>query len=233
MSRSKVLYQLQQIDTRIDRSLQEIHEIDALLEDDDALQKAVRIEENARAELETQRRKLTIAEGQVEDQEFKIERNKKKLYGGAVTNPKELEDLQMESESLADYLKVLEDRQLEQMLVHEEANQAHQTALKNLEKIRANRQEKVRQLKKQKQLLTDQISELKVQRASLISSIKEEDYQHYESKRETSGGVAVAGMESRSCQACGSQVPSALAQQAGSPTQLAQCGTCGRILHPL
>ena len=231
MSRSRPLYQLQQIDSEIDKSLKRIREINNLLADDTALQKMAQNEEDLRKKFEEQRHKLRAAEDQVEDQEFKIERNKKKLYGGAVTNPKELEDLQMESESLQEYLHVLEDRQLEEMLAHEQAQQAHQAAQETLEDVQQDWEENTRRWLKEKASLEQRIDQLRAKRQAHIRNIPEEDLGLYERLRQSSGGVAVAILENRSCQACGSQVPSGLAQQAGTPSLLAQCSTCGRILH--
>ena len=231
MSRSRPLYQLQQIDSEIDKSLKRIREINQLLADDAVLQKGAQKEEDLRKKFEEQRRKLQAAEDQVEDQEFKIERNKKKLYGGTVTNPKELEDLQMESESLQEYLHVLEDRQLEEMLAYEQAQQAHQAAQETLDDVQQDWEEKTRRWTKEKAALKQRIEQLRAKRQAHIRNIPEEDLSLYERLRQSSGGVAVAVLEKRSCQACGSQVPSGLAQQAGTPSLLAQCSTCGRILH--
>jgi hypothetical protein len=231
MSRSKNLYQLQQIDSEIDRSLDRINEIDSLLADDSTLQEAERKEADQRKKLKEQGRKLKAAEDQVEDQEYKIERNKKKLYGGTVTNPKELEDLQMEAEALGDYLSVLEDRQLEEMLAYEEAQDTHQSANNNLQNIQHDWDQKSRQWRDEKSDLKKKIDRLNEQRKDHIREIPEEDLNMYERLRKSSGGVAAAALEASSCTACGSQVPSGLAQQAASPSQLAQCSTCGRILH--
>lgn len=231
MSRSKALYQLQQIDSEIDHSRKRIAEIDSLLADDSTLQEAERKEAVQQKQLKEQGRKLKTAEDQVEDQEYKIERNKKKLYGGTVTNPKELEDLQMEADALGDYLSVLEDRQLEEMLAHEEAQQAYHSARKRLQEIQDEWDQKSRQWREEKAALENTIDRLKAQRKKQIQEIPEEDLKLYERLRQSSGGVAAAALEGSSCTACGSQVPSGLAQQAASPSQLAQCSTCGRILH--
>lgn len=231
MSRSKKLFKLQQLDSKIDSHRKRISEIDKILADDSELQQAAKLESKKASFLAEKEKDLRSAEALVEDQQFKIERNKKKLYGGQVTNPKELEDLQLESDALHDYLAVLEERQLEAMLELDEARQNHKQAERALDKIRDQWDKLVQELSAERDQLTKNIQELQNKRPELTSDLKTEDFQLYEQVRKNSGGVAVAAMKEKSCTACGSLIPSALAQQASSPTKIAQCSTCNRILH--
>ncbi|NIM05125.1 MAG: hypothetical protein GTN65_05800, partial [Armatimonadetes bacterium] len=73
------------------------------------------------------------AKHEVEDQRLKIQKTDEALYGGSVANPKELEDLQMESEALKRYLETLEDRYLEAMLEQDEADESVNKSAASLE----------------------------------------------------------------------------------------------------
>lgn len=231
MSRSQTLYKLQEIDTEIDKAWARIEEIDRRLADDQHLQK---LEEEAAAladqQLET-KKILTQAEHQVEDQTVKIDQNQKKLYGGAVTNPKELADLQLEEDSLKKYLKVLEDRQLEAMIEFEQISEKVNKANLQLGKYREKYQQEQEELKAEKADLTLYIKQQQEIRSEIVSGVSEEDLGVYKKLREKLGGIAVAAMNNHSCAACGSNIPSAVEQEVKSPSKITHCTTCGRILY--
>lgn len=231
MSRSKRLFQLQKIDSEIDQAIKRISEIDVLLADDEELKNAQDREMNTRRKLEEKRKVLKRAEREVKDQERKIEQNKAKLYGGKITNPKELEDLQLESESLERYLAVLEERQLEAMLEVDQAQSEHKRALQELQNIQKSRKSLHAELNSERSTLENKIQSLSQQRKAASEGISDEDLEEYERLRETSGGIAVAKVNNNSCSACGTQVPSAVYQKARSASQLTHCKTCHRILH--
>ena len=128
MGRSKTLYQVQQYDTQIDNASKRILEIDAILSDNKLLDNALKIQSETEHVLIEKKKVLASAEVIVGDHSLKIDQNQKKLYGGSVTNPKDLEDLQLESESLKKYLSVLEERQLVAILEMEEAENDYNNA---------------------------------------------------------------------------------------------------------
>jgi predicted nucleic acid-binding Zn-ribbon protein len=99
MGRSKILYQVQQYDSQIDNASKRIREIDALLGDNKLLADALEIQSDTEHVLIEKKKVLASAEVVVGDHSLKIDQNQKKLYSGSVTNPKDLEDLQLESES--------------------------------------------------------------------------------------------------------------------------------------
>ncbi|HDD62109.1 MAG TPA: hypothetical protein ENF22_06225 [Chloroflexi bacterium] len=232
MGRSKTLYQIQQYNTQIDDSSSRIRDINAILIDNDLLVKAQKIRTDAEAVLLEKKKVLTSAETIVGDHSLKIDQNQKKLYSGLVTNPKELEDLQLESESLNKYLSVLEERQLEAMLDMEEAQKVFDATSVELTSIQTNMDAEHANLLSEKEGLEIFISDINAQKESYLSSTEIPDFPTYEAIRKSSGGIAVTLMISNSCSSCGANIPSAIAQEARSPTKLAFCPTCKRILHP-
>ena len=112
MSQTFKLYRLQQIDREIDRGNARLKEIEIELADDSQIKRSEKRVEAARTEREQAAKELRIAEQGVQDQRMKIERSEATLYGGKVANPKELQDLQQEGESLRKHLSTLEDLQL-------------------------------------------------------------------------------------------------------------------------
>ena len=232
MSRSKTLYQIQQFDTKIDNASKRIQEIHALLIDSEELDKATKIQADSENTLNSKKRLLSSAEVVVSDHSLKIDQNQKKLYSGAVTNPKELEDLQQEAVSLNKYLATLEERQLEAMLEMEDAQKDFDAAFANVAAIQQKMKSKHADLIAEKDDLEMVIADSKSQKESFLSTHDTPDLKTYLSLRESSGGIAITLMISNSCSSCGANIPSAVAQEARSPGKLAYCPTCRRILHP-
>jgi len=182
--------------------------------------------------LKSKNKSLSSTEIVVSDHSIKIDQNQKKLYSGAVTNPKELEDLQQESESLNKYLAVLEERQLEAMLEMEEAKKEFDAASVKVANIESKMEKEHTELILEKENLESAIIDTKAKKESFLSSHDIPDLQTYQEIRKSSGGIAITLMISNSCSSCGANIPSAIAQEARSPGKLAYCPTCRRILHP-
>jgi len=232
MSRSKTLYRVQQFDTQIDNAEKRIIEINARLSDTRLLDQALQIQAETGQVLAEKKRIHTSTETAVGDHSLKIDQNQKKLYSGMVTNPKDLEDLQLESTSLTKYLLVLEERQLEAMLEMEEAQDRFNDAEMRVISIQEESEIEHKNLIEEKNILEKSISTLAGQKEAYLSSTDIPDLSTYNSLRKSSGGLAVTLMISESCSSCGANIPSAIAQEARSPLKLAFCPTCNRILHP-
>ncbi|HAY83969.1 MAG TPA: hypothetical protein DCY42_03320 [Chloroflexi bacterium] len=231
MSQVRYLFNLQQIDTQLDQARNRLAEIDAALNDSSVVRKANTRHKKADEALTKARLALKRAEQDVQVQQDKIEKNQKALYGGSVRNPKELEDLQMESGALARYLSVLEERQLEAMIAFEEAESAHEQAAHNLEKVKKEAAAQNIDLSGEQEVLLAEVEVLEKQRQAALTSIEPELLGRYEKLRKTRFGVAVTGVKQGSCAACGAILSAAQAQEARLPSKVTHCDTCGRILH--
>jgi predicted nucleic acid-binding Zn-ribbon protein len=232
MSRSETLYQLQQFDSELDKSSKRIKEINKLLEDREKLISAIAIQENLGAILAKKQAELKIAENDVADQSFKLDQSQKKLYSGVVTNPKELEDLQLESEALLKFLAVLEERQLESMVDTEQSQEEYNQASARAEEISFSLDARDDQLNNEKSDLNALIQNSELSKISYLDSHDIPDLQTYQSLRKALNGIAVALMLSNSCSSCGSNIPSAISQEVRSRRNIINCPTCNRILHP-
>jgi len=232
MSRSYSLFTLQQFDTGLDDARKRIREIDLKLQDRTAVEEAQKDRDKFELIHSKNAKALENAEHEVALQTGKIEQNQKKLYSGTITNPKELEDLQLESNSLNKFLQVLEERQLEAMLASEQSQSDLDAASRRLAEVTQTTEEEQKSLEKEKDSLEAAISSLTAQKTRYLESEDLPDLQIYHSLREKCGGIAVTLMTDSSCISCGSNIPSAIEQAAKSPSKLAYCPTCKRILHP-
>jgi predicted nucleic acid-binding Zn-ribbon protein len=232
MSRSHSLYLLQQLDTGLDNAQKRIQEINNLLKDSSALDEAIKIHHNFESIHADNLKSQKTAEHEVALQNAKLDQNQQKLYSGAITNPKELEDLQLESNSLKRYLQVLEERQLEAMLASDQSQADLDAAAANLEEITQRSASEHKILNVEKNSLESELTSLTGKRTHYLDTEVLPDLPVYQSLRGSSGGIAVTLMVDSSCSSCGASIPSAIEQAAKSPAKLAFCPTCKRILHP-
>ena len=232
MSRSYSLFTLQQFDTGLDDATKRIREINLKLQDRTAVEEAQKDHNKFELIHSKSTKALENAEHEVAQQTAKIEQNQKKLYSGTITNPKELEDLQLESNSLNKYLQVLEERQLEAMLASEQSQSDLDAASRRLAEVTQTKDQEQKSLEKEKNSLEAAISSLTAQKTRYLETEDLPDLQIYHSLREKCGGIAVTLMTESSCTSCGANIPSAIEQAAKSPSKLAYCPTCKRILHP-
>ncbi len=231
MSRVSSLYLLQQTDLDLDRARKRLKEIEAMLNDSEELREAREHFTESKGELDAASSAARSAEHAVTDQRHKIEQTETKLYGGAITNPKELQDLQMESESLRRHLITLEERLLEAMVAEEEAEAIHRQSVSDLKEAEEAQAERFGSLKQEQVELTDSVSRLEEERSAFMDNIDDEDLETYDDLRARLGGIALSLLENGSCSACGLSHPPSVQQRVRSGGDLLRCTQCGRILY--
>lgn len=224
------LFRLQRVDSRMDEIRARLNEIRLILENDAEIRQAkVKIEETG-ASHKSSLHDLNQAEAEVEKQKIKIEQSEASLYSGTIKNPKELQDIQNEAASLKRYLETLEDRQLEAMLLEDETEQEHQTALHELEQVQNRLADQNQSLNQEKRALDKEFKRLEAERKAALSSLDPDLLAVYEQLRLDKRGIAVIEVSDGACGACGTTLTPSQNQSARSTTQIFNCPTCGRIL---
>ena len=231
MNQAFQLYRLQQVDSQLDQAHARLREIDAILKNDEAIRKAEEQLAIATKDLEGAKKELRKAEENTKNQRQKIKNTEDQLYGGKVRNPKELQDLQKESEALQRYLEVLEERQLESMMVVDDLTQIYQTAEGALNDVRARQIEHHAALNGERRQLTHQAKQWLSERQVVAKSITQDGLAHYENLRKRRAGIAVAKVTEKSCSACGTELSTSYYQSALSSPDMTHCDNCGRILY--
>jgi predicted nucleic acid-binding Zn-ribbon protein len=231
MSAALGLYRLQQVDSRMDQIQARLDAIRETLENDLELRAATETFAATEGNFREAERALKQAEGDVEKQRIKIEQTEASLYGGAVKNPKELQDLQLDVASLKRYLETLEERQLEAMIHAENAQKEMQSAKDALDRVRSNLIEQNRELTQESGTLTKELESLESERRAVITDLAQQTVVMYEQLRKQKRGVAIAGLSDGSCEACGTTLTPSQQQSARSTSRLFHCPTCGRILY--
>lgn len=231
MSRVSNLYRLQELDLERERALARMEEIDRLLGEDSELRIA---EQNALAAEDQLKQAQSLhrqAEHALAAQRAKIEENEAKLYGGSITNPKELQDLQQELDSLKRFLETLEDRMLEAMIGLEEAEEAYQAASQHLEDLRIARSAKHQDLAEERERLQAALARIQDEREAALAGIEEQDLRTYEQLRTRFGGIVLALVRDGSCSICGVDLARSKLQEVQGGGELIRCSQCGRILY--
>lgn len=231
MSQVLHLFQLQKIDTELDRSSHRLKEITTIFQNDHQLLEAEQNLSKARSQMHRAHQELRAAEENVSAQRIKIEISESNLYSGKIKNPKELQDLQHEIISLKKYLLVLEDLQLEAMLKSEQAEEIYKKMESELPHVQVSVSSRHAGLMGEKGTLERQQERLGVERQVCQNQLLPENLAIYTHLREQKRGLAVAPIEDGSCQACGSSLRPAELQSAKSPNKIMYCSSCGRIIY--
>lgn len=230
MSSALGLYRLQQIDSQMDLARTRLEANRQALANDAELQSALsRVESasNARNEAE---RKQSAVEAEAHSQRIKIEQAESSLYGGAVHNPKELQELQRDVASLKKHLGTLEDQTLEAMLASESAVSSVNEAKAALAQVESRRGDQTRSLTSEQIELIHRLERFDSERKAALAPLDGAALDLYESLRRDRRGVAVTNFSDDSCNACGATLTPAQQQSARHSNQLFRCPTCGRIL---
>jgi len=230
MSESLNLYRLQKLDTAIDRITARLQEIEEILSDDSRLKRAQKKVEKTKAQAKKIRIKLNQIEDKVEAQRIKRKTTQAALFGGKIKNPKELQDLQMESEALKRYISQLEDEQLEVMIDYEAAENAETQALKELTQTKGTvAEENAAMLGEKKQLEAD-LERLIREKEAVLQSVSQKSLSLYQTLHKRKNGVAVAAISEGGCSVCGQSLTPADLQSIRASNKLIFCPNCKRIL---
>ena len=231
MSRASGLHRLQEIDSDSDRLKGRLEEIRITLEDSSEiaqLKADLDARESVTGAASTAARH---AENQVDDQRVKLQTTEQSLYGGSVTDPKELEDLQMEAESLKRHLATLEDHYLAAMFEQEEAENSQEQIATSLEEAQDRQVDQHAELLSEREDIEQRFVNLDTEREAAIASVSDEDLKTYERLRAQLGGVAVIALNGDSCGACGLTLPASSRQLVSGGDDLVRCSQCSRILY--
>jgi predicted nucleic acid-binding Zn-ribbon protein len=229
MSRGEALYKLQLYDSEGDAKRNRTAEIRAALGESEALKQARRALETAQARGQKWAARQRDLELEIRGLEDKISRSENQLYGGGITNPKELADIQAEVASLRRRRLALEDKCLEAMIEREEAEAEENQAKHQLDEIEAHWSAEQADLMSEQGALEERLAELKQERTGLLDMIGADDLATYENLRRRKGGLAVTQARDDTCGVCGYAVSPNLKWQLREEG-VVTCSNCERII---
>ena len=229
MRKVEDLYRLQCLDGEGDEKQYRLAEVEAALGESEALKQARRALESAQALVQRRRVRQRDLELETQGVADKIARSEQRLYSGAVTNPKELTDLQAEVAALRRRRETLEDDLLAAMIELEAAETAHTEAHAYLDAMQALWSAQQADLLAEREALQGRLAELEQARAQLLPNIGADDLADYESLRRRKRGLAVVQVQDGICGGCGVGVAASLEWQLRQEGA-GYCMNCGRIV---
>ncbi len=231
MNQRTFLYQLQLLDLELDKNekrLSEINEIISYSQDVKEIEQIV-------AEIESEKKKWQTKLKKIADEahiiQEKIKNGEKSLYDGSIKNPKELQDVNIEIDSLKKRLLVLDEQQLEIMFSIEELDNqidVHKQSLDILKKEKS----------AEKGILLAEAGEIEksnrritIEKDPILSQIEDEFFNIYEKLRKSKNKIAVSLIMDNACSMCGNGLPPMEVQKARSSADEIFCSVCKRFLY--
>jgi predicted nucleic acid-binding Zn-ribbon protein len=226
---------VQELDSHVDQlrhqrarlpELAEIAELTAKRTDVDNLARDARITVD---DLTTEQKKVDL---DVEAVKTRRKRDRDRMDQGLITNPKDLERMQHELQSLERRISSLEDDELEVMEKIEESQRelAQYEAMvaetdERLTALAAARDEKVA-------AIDEQLQDLTARRGPTAEGLPDDLVALYQRLRESKGGVGAAALRARTCTGCQLSLDSVeLSRIKALPEdEVVRCEECDRIL---
>jgi predicted nucleic acid-binding Zn-ribbon protein len=169
-------------------------------------------------------------EGDVDSMERKIEAERKRMYDGSVANPKELQSISAEVESLQHRKSRTEDLVIEQMEQREEL-EARLAPLESEVSETRRRLEEIEETSGRD--LVEAERDLKArteERGTLAEEIDEELLDLYEDLRRSKKGVGAAALIDGVCQGCHQKLSAVYLDRLKRSDDIRRCEYCRRIL---
>jgi len=229
-SPAEILYRLQLLDTELSERQSRLREIKGSLGESAELIAARRAYEQATKEFTDWRARLLDLELDLQSLNDRIAATEKRLYGGQVTNPKELGGLQRDLDFSKRSLGELEDKVLLAMTRVDDCEKALAETSERLAIADAKSQRVQGEAVEEIEGLQAKVAALSQGRAELAPRIGGDELALYEQLLRKKGGRAVALLVGQVCQGCRVTVPTMKAQQVRRGGDLITCTTCGRIL---
>ena len=228
MSVAKQLYQLQEVDLELESNEQALKRIASQLGGSEAVvgvRNRLALEHQCLEELNRQQRSI---EWEIDDLTNKLTTAEDELYSGRIRNPKELANLQHETDGLKARRTQLEDKALEIMDQVELTAKSLAATNSELKALEAEWQSQQQRLSADLEQLETVISDLKHKRQLLTVEIDPQAIEVYIDLKKQKG-TAVARVEQGICGGCRISLPVNELQRTRSGS-LVRCSSCGRIL---
>ncbi len=199
------LLDLQALDSTADRlahkrkTLPEIATISRLDGELSALRNEIVLAETTVQDLQ---RELDKAEADIEQVRTRKARDEDRLASGAITVPKQLEEIQHEIQTLVRRQTELEDAELEVMERMEEAQQALDALTTSREQLELERSTAVEGRDRQWEEIDLQLRETAADRGPVATAISDDLLALYEKIRASEGGIGAGPVELGRCGAC-------------------------------
>ena len=230
MSEARILYEVQKIELDILERARRVKQIAAELAEGKELRAAAKAVSAAEAEATALQKQMRELERQTETVAAKRKATETRLYSGSVTSPKEMQDMQLEIESLTRRRDELDDDLLELMLERDEAEETTVAEKAALDTIQRRLKLRDAALNRERDKLNGEINQLREARKATAAGVSEAIFRVYGELRASKANRPVAELRDKVCGACGIRQDQSIVAALNSDAGLVNCGSCGRIL---
>lgn len=229
------LLDLQEADTHLDQIAHRranLTEVSRLRECEVALQRVRTLIVAGETEVSDREREVRRLENDVEQVRMRAAKDQSLLDSGAISNPKQLEDLSHEVTSLARRQSALEDEELELMERIEDARSSlsvHQAERARLDVELAESRDALVEIERE---LDDEQTVAAKHREHVAAGIPADLLRAYEKSRADNGGIGAALLQHGRCGGCRLSInPNEMARiRAARADEVLRCEECRRIL---
>ena len=224
------LFALQETDIALDSARTRLEETESQLGETVELTSARDWLETAAEFLRQLKSTQSDLEFEADEVRAKVGTVETKLYGGEITDSRELSDFDADLQSLKNNLGTREDALLASLEQSEDGEAAMAQIKAALVDIEARWEAAQAHLKAEKADLAPEIERLRAVRDEQSAATDRVWLSLYDILRERRDGSAVATIERGMCQGCRITLPRNIIQRARNPGELVQCVSCERIL---
>lgn len=226
----EVLYQLQQVESRLEVVQRDLASLDTGERLESEVNRLTKALEKDKETLRKLRQELLDQELELNDMEAKMRKMEDLLASGSIRSGREVEHVQKELDEFRRRKDILENRMIDLMLQIEETERK----LKEREELLEQTKEQLAQIRQQaamlKEILTKEQQLLLEEREKLRAMLPPELLARYERLKGRLGGVAVAKIEGNLCGACRVTITAEIIRTLRDPEGLPTCENCGRFL---
>ena len=230
MTQADALFHLQEIDLGILQAQKRLNEIAATLADNQAIANAQTEVDAVWSDLSPLQSRGRNLELEIQSNTDKIRQTDQQLYSGSVRNPKELQDMQHEIQSLKNRNSELEDALLETMLKVESAEAVVEQKQADLRQVTAEWESAHQHLLDEQQKLQAEVNTLQQKRQEALSAVDPDSLKTYNTLRPRKNNQPVALLINGSCSVCRVEQDRAVISETRKGQKLTYCISCGRIL---
>ncbi len=230
MSDLLALYRVQELELAIIARTERIKAINVEMAGDAELEEARAQHEAAQAAHQEAAKRATDQEHEIRAVVDKRASSEASLYAGAVTNPKELQDLQMEVEALTRRKTVLDDQMLHFILERDDLGEQLAAAETRLSELSAAREEANIELQAEKDDLAKAVNNMLAERKNQVAEISPDLFQTYRQMRAPKANRPLAPLQDNACTSCGIEQNVVVIKAISRSNDIVHCQNCGRIL---
>lgn len=225
------LYELQSLDVTITRAEAELAALTGARALKQQLAAAKKLADEASGELHEQETELKDSELKLKSIDEKRGSVEKRLYGGTVSNSRELQALQKEVGILKEQQGKLDGRTLELYDLVEAARAQAKSAEETAAKIESKINEALAHESSERVRLQAELAEANKQRAEAAAKVTDESLlSRYEAVRKKTGATGIAKVVQGKCEGCHVAITPFTVRKLFEDKGFELCENCGRIL---